>query len=125
MNRASFGRSTGSGRGGPVFRPDEGVGATGLKDVVGTFGSGLLDGELSSLLGGVLNGDTRASKDGLRASGFNALEEAGGPMGTAIMFGFAGTFGLSARFTGGGLAGDFDKGISPTFCSLLPAFEMS
>ena len=107
-----------------MFLPDEGVGATGRENTVGTLGSGLLDGELSSLLGGVLNGDTRASKDGLRVSGFNAFP-GGGPTGTAIMFGFAGTFGLSARFTGGGLPGDFDKGISPTFCSLPTSFGTS
>lgn len=54
-------------------------------------------GELSSLLGGVLKGDTLASTEGRRSSGSRV---AGG--GMAIVTGFAGIFGLSARLTGGG-----------------------
>lgn len=64
---------------------------------IGLIGSGLIEGEFSSLLGGVLKGDTRASEEGLRATGWRIL--AGG---IALTFGFAGILGLSARLTGGG-----------------------
>lgn len=64
--------------------------------------SGLREGELSSLLGGVLNGEILASTEGLRASGFKTF-----PPGMAIVVGFAGILGLSALLTGGGLGPDF------------------
>lgn len=98
-----------------------GVGSAGLIDGNGAIGSGLLEGELSSLLGGVLNGETRASIEARRASGFKALVIVFAA-GRTIAAGFAGMRGLSARLTGGGLAGDFDSSIS---CTLATALEVS
>ena len=54
-------------------------------------------GELSSLLGGVLKGDILAPREGLRASGCRISGAS-----TAIVFGFTGILGFSARLTGGG-----------------------
>lgn len=88
-----------------------------LRPSIGATGSGLRVGELSSLLGGVLKGDIRASKDDLRSSGLSALPAAN-PGGGAIVIGFAGIFGLSALLTGGGLPGDLGVRISAAFCSL-------
>jgi hypothetical protein len=90
----------------------------------GTIASGLLEGELSSLLGGVLNGDTEASKEGRRCSGLRALPLAI-PTGKAIVVGFAGIFGLSVRLTGGGLAGDLGVDDSFVFCSIPPASNVT
>jgi len=77
------------------------IGATADSEDLSTparaWGSGLREGELSSLLGGVLNGETFASKEGRRASGFRPRFG-----GKGIVVGLAGIFGLSARLTGGG-----------------------
>ena len=82
---------------GGIERGREAVGGDGLDGGKGTTKSGLRLGELSSLLGGVLNGDVRAWKDGLRASGCSMLL-----LGIPTTVGFAGIFGFSARLTGGG-----------------------
>jgi hypothetical protein len=53
----------------------------------------------SSLLGGVLKGEIRASTEGRRGSGCRILVG-----GKEMALGFAGIFGFSARLTGGGAA---------------------
>lgn len=85
--------------------------------------SGLRDGEPSSLLGGVLNGEIRASNEGLRTSGLRPLLP-----GMEITLGFVGILGFSARFTGGGLAGDLGWAASPlpfAFPTILTVLERS
>jgi hypothetical protein len=124
MERGSFGRSAVSGIVAPVWFPGSDAGATGLMVGNGTITSGLLEGELSSLLGGVLNGDTEASKEGRRCSGLIALPPAI-PTGRAIVVGFAGIFGFSARLTGGGLAGDLGIDGSFVFCSIPPVSKVT
>lgn len=101
INRASFGRAEfwwgeGTGMGCATAFVGSTMGSASLVVGSGAIGSGLLDGELSSPLGGVLNGEIRASKEALRASGFKTL-----PAGSAIVVGLAGIFGFSALLTGG------------------------
>ena len=57
---------------------------------------------LSSLLGGVEKGLFRASADGLRGLGCNEVASVTCSEPNGSVAGFAGIFGLSARFIGGG-----------------------
>lgn len=126
--RASFGRtelcSAGINGVGCAITLAASAGASaclrGGKGGIGGAWSGLREGELSSLLGGVLKGDTLASKEGLRGSGCRTLGA-----GTAIAVGFAGIFGLSARLTGGGLAGVFVSCVSTVAGPASSAFPTS
>jgi hypothetical protein len=47
------------------------------------------------------------------------------PTGKAIVVGFAGIFGFSARLTGGGLVGDLGIDDSFVFCSIPPASNVT
>jgi hypothetical protein len=119
INRASRGRKgTGAETGGGILFDSDGV--IGIDCVVGKgmTGSGLRDGELSSLLGGVLNGDTRvACIEGRLASGWRIFVE-----GVVIDPGLTGILGLSALLTGGGTAFCFSScttGFPPSMSTLL------
>lgn len=101
-NRASFCLSTVWSTAGAEAKGATGLtgatpGSPDLSTLIRVCGSGLREGELSSLLGGVLKGETFASKEGRRASGFRPIFG-----GKGMVVGLAGIFGLSARLTGGG-----------------------
>jgi hypothetical protein len=83
-------------------------------------GSWLRTGELSSLLGGVLKGDMRASKEGLRASGWRILAA-----GRVMTFGLSGILGFSARLTGGGGGLGFSSCTSMPLCMSPGVFVVS
>lgn len=67
----------------------------------------------SGLLGGVLNGETRSSKEALSEGGAAGVNEFERNSNCPKFAAFAGIFGLSALFTGGGRDADFPTGDTP------------